>query len=252
MQTVPTVKVVNRDELVEEPLPPRIQEALGQLVGAAKEGLLSLSVAVGLGVLSEMMAEEVEEVCGPKHKHNPDRTAYRHGTDDGTVGLGGGRLEIERPRMRAKDGSGEVPVRICEHFACRDPLQRVVMERMLAGVWTRRFRRTQEPVGEQIEVKGALDVQELDLADVQGAHQARARAADVAVAGRYAAGGDDDRRPGAQGADDDRRARRSRPRASRWRSGFGKATPRTPPSSRRCWRTWSTAALIPSRGCFHD
>ena len=36
------------DEVV---LPARVQEALGQLVGAAKEGLLALSVGVGLGVL---------------------------------------------------------------------------------------------------------------------------------------------------------------------------------------------------------
>ncbi len=31
-------------------LPVRVQEALGELVGAAKEGLLALSVGVGLGV----------------------------------------------------------------------------------------------------------------------------------------------------------------------------------------------------------
>jgi putative transposase len=31
-------------------LPERVQEALGRLVGAAKEGLLALSVGVGLGV----------------------------------------------------------------------------------------------------------------------------------------------------------------------------------------------------------
>jgi len=114
---------------------------------------LSLSVAVGLGVLSEMMAEEVEDVCGPKHKHDPDRTAYRHGIDDGTVTLGGRRVEIERPRMRTKDGDQEVPLRTYEHFADRDPLARVVLERMLAGVSTRRYRRTQEPVGEQVELK---------------------------------------------------------------------------------------------------
>ena len=36
-----------------------------------------------------------------------------------------------------------------EHFADRDPLRRVVLERMLAGVSTRRYRRTQEPVGER-------------------------------------------------------------------------------------------------------
>jgi hypothetical protein len=83
-------------EAVEEPWPPRIQAALGQLVGAAKEGLLALSVGVGLGVLEELMAEEVEDVCGPKGRHDPDRTAYRHGTDDGEVTLGGRRVQVEQ------------------------------------------------------------------------------------------------------------------------------------------------------------
>jgi hypothetical protein len=45
-----------------EALPERVQEALGELAGAAKEGLLALSVGVGLGVLTELMAEEVDEV----------------------------------------------------------------------------------------------------------------------------------------------------------------------------------------------
>ena len=62
MQTVSSRQVETGDEGVEEPLPPRVQEALGQLVGAAKEGLLALSVGVGLGVLGELMAEEVDEV----------------------------------------------------------------------------------------------------------------------------------------------------------------------------------------------
>ena len=68
------------DEVV---LPERVQEALGQLVGAAKEGLLALSVGVGLGVLSSMMEEEVEEVVGPKGRHNAQRAAVRHGTRTG-------------------------------------------------------------------------------------------------------------------------------------------------------------------------
>ncbi|MGH2896038.1 MAG: transposase, partial [Solirubrobacteraceae bacterium] len=151
MQTVSRSQVVTSSEAVEEPLPPRIQEALGQLVGAAKEGLLALSVGVGLGVLEELMAEEVEDVCGPKGKHDPDRVAYRHGTDEGEVTLGGRRVGVERPRMRTKDGEQELPVRTYEHFASRDQLCRVVLERMLAGVSTRRYRRVQEPVGGQVE-----------------------------------------------------------------------------------------------------
>jgi putative transposase len=132
-------------------LPERVQEALGQLVGAAKEGLLALSVGVGLGVLSSMMEEEVEEVVGLKGKHNAERSAVRHGHEGGSVTLGGRRVQVSRPRMRTADGEREVPLETYEYFADRDPLQRAVLERMLAGVSTRRYRRTQEPVGEEVE-----------------------------------------------------------------------------------------------------
>ena len=64
IQTVPVVEATN-DEAV---LPERVQEVLGRLVGAAKEGLLALSVEVGLGVLGELLEQEVEGVVGPKGK----------------------------------------------------------------------------------------------------------------------------------------------------------------------------------------
>jgi transposase-like protein len=130
-----------------------VQEALGQLVGAAKEGLLALSVGVGLGVLSELMEEEVDDVVGPKGRWNAERTAVRHGHEDGEVTLGGRRVEVQRPRVRTADGESEVQLATYEHFADRDRLGRVVLERMLAGVSTRRYRRTQEPVGEAVEIR---------------------------------------------------------------------------------------------------
>jgi putative transposase len=129
-------------------LPARVQEALVQLVGAAKEGLLALSVGVGFGVLTELMEEEIEEVVGPKGRHDRDRTAVRHGHEDGEVTLGGRRVAVRRPRARTADGESEVPLGTYEYFADRDP---VVLERMLAGVSTRRYPRTQEPVGEDVE-----------------------------------------------------------------------------------------------------
>jgi hypothetical protein len=128
------MKVVTAEDAVEEPLPPRVQEALGQLVGAAKEGLLALSVGVGLGVLAELMEEEVDEVVGPKGKHDADRNAVRHGHEDGEVTLGGRRVPVERPRVRSADGEAEVPLSTYQHFADRDPLSRLVLEQMLAGV----------------------------------------------------------------------------------------------------------------------
>ena len=146
-----TVSVAQAAIAEEAVLPPAVQEALGELVGAAKEGLLALSVGVGLGVLSELMEEEVSEVVGPKGKHDPDRTAVRHGHEDGEVTLGGRRVGVRRPRVRSADGESELPLVTYRHFADRDPLTRLVLEQMLAGVSTRRFVRTREPVGEEVE-----------------------------------------------------------------------------------------------------
>jgi putative transposase len=131
-------------------LPPGVQEALGELVLVAKDGLLALSVGVGLGVLAEMMEAEVDEVVGSKGKRNADRSAVRHGHEAGEVTLGGRRVAVERPRARTADGEREVGLATYAHFADRDPLTRVVLEQMLAGVSTRRFARTREPVGQEV------------------------------------------------------------------------------------------------------
>jgi putative transposase len=150
MRTVSSRQVATEPEATSD-LPERVQEALGELAGAAKEGLLALSVGVGLGVLHELMEAEVDEVVGPKGKHDPDRRAVRHGHDGGEVTLGGRRVPVERPRARAVDGSGEVELASYGQFADRDPLTDVVLERMLAGVSTRRFERTGEPVGSEVD-----------------------------------------------------------------------------------------------------
>jgi transposase-like protein len=97
------------------------------------------------------MELEVDEVVGPKGKHNCDRVAVRHGHDDGSMTLGGRRVAVRRPRMRTADDERELPVESYEYFADRDPLTRAVMDRMLAGVSTRRFAQVGEPVGSEVE-----------------------------------------------------------------------------------------------------
>jgi len=151
MRKVPASKVVTAVEAIESPLPAQIQEALGEFVGAAREGLLALSVGVGLAIVHELMQAEVTEVVGPKGEHNPDRLAKRHGHDDGSMTLGGRRVPVRRPRVRTADDEHELPVETYGYFADRDPLTRAVMDRMLAGVSTRKFAVVGEPVGADVE-----------------------------------------------------------------------------------------------------
>jgi putative transposase len=65
--------------------------------------------------------------------------------------LGGRRVAVRRPRVRTADDEHELPVESYGYFADRDPLTRAVLDRMLAGVSTRRFAAVGEPVGEDVE-----------------------------------------------------------------------------------------------------
>jgi putative transposase len=151
MKKVSAPQVASPDQAMRADLPESVQLALGDLAGAAREGLLALSVGVGLGVMTELMAAEVSEVVGPKGRHDPDRSAHRHGSERGSVTLGGRRVAVKRPRVRSADGTEEVALRSYEHFASRDPLTDLVFERIMAGVSARGYERTNEPVGSEVD-----------------------------------------------------------------------------------------------------
>jgi hypothetical protein len=132
-------------------LPVAVSIAMAELAGDVQEGLLAMAVGTGLQVMAAMMNADVEAVCGPRGKHDPARTAVRHGSEDGSVTLGGRRVPVTRPRMRATDGSGELPIESYELFSRTEVLGRMAMARMLAGLSTRRYPVGLEPVGQRVE-----------------------------------------------------------------------------------------------------
>src|SRR3954453_10611558 len=95
--------------------------------------------APGVQGLTAMMEADVTAACGPKGRHDPARIATRHGHEAGSVSLGGRRVPVRRPRVRATDGSGELAVATYELFSGTQVLGRMAMERMLAGLSTRRY-----------------------------------------------------------------------------------------------------------------
>jgi transposase-like protein len=145
------LRVVERDEAIEMPeLSQEMRLALTEVVGRAREGLLAMSVGMGLRIFAEMMEEELDERVGAKHAKDPTRSASRHGTAQGSVVLGARRVPVTRPRARSADGS-EIHLATYGAFRDDDQLADVVMERMLAGLATRRHRSANEPVGNQVE-----------------------------------------------------------------------------------------------------
>jgi len=98
-----------------------------------------------------MFDEDVARLCGPDGKHNPDRAGYRHGTEAGSVTLGGRRVPVTRPRVRAAGGTGELHLTSYDLFSGTEVLGRLAMERMLAGLSSRRYGHGLEPAGRQVE-----------------------------------------------------------------------------------------------------
>lgn len=100
--------------------------ALAQIV---KDGVLGLGVTAGLQELRRLCEEEADQLCGaPRGCHHRGRQAYRHSTAPGRVVVGGLSLALERPRVRALDGRGELE--LSTYKQAQDP--RFLTEAVLA------------------------------------------------------------------------------------------------------------------------
>jgi len=142
---------IDTPDALELTVPEQVSVVMAEVVADLHEGLLALAVGTGLQVMSALMEEDVTALAGPKGKHNSDRVAVRHGHEDGSVTLGGRRVPVQRPRVRAADGSGELPVGAYGLFNSTELLGRLAMEKMLAGLSSRRYAPVGlEPVGEQV------------------------------------------------------------------------------------------------------
>ena len=136
-------------------IPERVSVAMSEIAENMHEGLLALAVGAGLQVMQALMEADVSTLAGPKGKHNMVRMAVRHGRERGSVTLGGRRVPITPPRVRAADGSGEVAIASYGLFSSTELLGKMALERMLAGLSTRRYPVGLEPVGGQVDEKSS-------------------------------------------------------------------------------------------------
>lgn len=150
-QKVPVVKLTTPDEAAElAGLPVEATVAMADVAAAMREGLLAFATSAGLVVMQQMLTGELTSIVGAKHAKLPagERVGNWHGSTRGQVVLGARKVTVERPRGRFVDG-GEVELDTWDVFASEDLLRQVVVERMLAGVATRRHVDVAEPVGRE-------------------------------------------------------------------------------------------------------
>jgi hypothetical protein len=228
----------------------RVDEHLAVFAAHMTQGLLAASTAVGLEVMGELMEVEVAELVGPKGKHDPARVAMRHGSQPGTVTLGGRRLGVRRPRVRGTGTDAhEVRLESYAAFASTDLLAEGIVARMLAGLSTRRYPAGLEPVGEQVNAqacrtsKSAIS-RRFVAATAERLAELLARRLDqqrwlVVFLDGFGMG--EHLLVGALGVTDD---------GTKVPLGWPRAPPRTPRSAPAWWPTWPSVAWTPPRGCW--
>ena len=117
---------------------------LVDLLVDTRAALFELAISSGLRVLTTMLEDDRTALCGTRYQHQSERMASRAGTVPSEVVLGGRKVAIRRPRVRA-DGR-EVVLPTFRTMADADPLNRRVVEQMLVGVATHHYARSLEPL----------------------------------------------------------------------------------------------------------
>jgi len=118
-----------------------------------QEGLHQIGVALGLELAGLMMQDEVEQLCGQRYEHQPERQATRHGRQRGVVSIAGQKMAIDRPRVRSTSESRELPLQVYEVARRADAMPAAVLARMVRGVSCRDYEGVIESVTEGFGVK---------------------------------------------------------------------------------------------------
>jgi putative transposase len=118
------------------PVSGAVEEAFAEV----QQSFERLCLAAGMEALSVMMEADVEAACGRRHGRVEERAAQRWGSTRGRIGFHGGKVAVERPRVRAVAG-GEMAIPSWDRAVSEDWLGRWAMNLMLINVSTRRFGR---------------------------------------------------------------------------------------------------------------
>lgn len=128
-----SIEVVDREEYDEMPLDSRVS-------------LIQELVSIAMMHASEVMAEEVASLVGARYEHrDEDGRAYRHGSNPGSVRLGGQRVPVRVPRVRGEDG--EIPLESYRQLRTSPGgVDETLMRRVLHGISCRNYEQAAESI----------------------------------------------------------------------------------------------------------
>ena len=109
--------------------------------GALTESFEQFCLMAGIESLTQMMNEDVILLAGDRYEHCPDKPGYRWGQTKSQAGFHGGKIEVERPRVRSKATGKEMALPSWEEIAAGGHLNQWAMNLMVMNMATRKFGR---------------------------------------------------------------------------------------------------------------
>src|SRR5580700_9902750 len=91
-------------------------------------------LAAGMQALQGLMEEDAVAICGNRYERHSQRQGRRWGTIPGKIGYHGGRIDLDRPRLRDRKGRTEIDVPSWTTAAHEDWLGAWAMNQMLINV----------------------------------------------------------------------------------------------------------------------
>jgi putative transposase len=126
------------------------QLSIPEILISTRAGLREVVINSGFQILEAMLEADREALCGPRSAPQEGRQAYRYGFDEGQVVFGGRKVRMKKPRVRSTDGRSELVLPSWNRFQQEDPLRDRAVEQILAGVSTRNYARSLEPLEEEL------------------------------------------------------------------------------------------------------
>ena len=131
------------------------RDVLDQAFQDVRQSFDKFCLVAGIEALQELMEKDAAEICGERYQRHEGRKGRRWGTLKGDAAFHGGRVAIDRPRLRTPDGKQEVELPSWEAATSEELLGQWAINQMLINVSTRKFRRSVRlPAGDVGSVKG--------------------------------------------------------------------------------------------------
>src|SRR3954471_20025433 len=122
---------------------------------AVRSSFDKFCLIAGIEALQELLQEEASAVCGERHQRHDGRQGRRWGETRSQVAFHGGRIGVDRPRVRSREGQQELVLPSWMAAQDEDWLGQWAMNQMLINVSTRKFRRSVRlPTGDVGSIPG--------------------------------------------------------------------------------------------------